>query len=233
VNTSPQDLFGKALYEYYFNGFESEVSLHNNYGPPEPYSIKAYFKDESDFSNLEIFSMHQCYGKVLDIGSGTGSHSLYLAREGIEVHSIDISGYCVEIMKKRGVEKSILGDIYDYDGPKYNTLFLMMNGIGIAGKLRYLPLLFSKFSDLLLPGGQVLFDSSDITYLYHDSPIPIDRYYGELSFQFECNGIKGSWFDWLYLDPDKLTFLSGKYGWHTQVIYEDNNDSYLARLVKK
>jgi len=228
-----RDVFGKALFDYYFNGNEPEIIVHNNYGSPENYPVKAYFKEAEDFSELEVFSMDQCHGHVLDIGCGTGSHSLHLSNSGLFVHSLEKSFYCIEIMKDRGVPVCIHEDIFNYSGDKYDTLFLNMNGIGIAGNLELISSLFTKFNNLLKPGGQVLFDSSDITYLYHDTPLPLDRYFGEVSFQFECNGIKGDWFDWLYIDPDKLKYVSKKSGWYAQVIYEDEQDTYLARLTRR
>ena len=91
----------------------------------------------------------------------------------------------------------------------------------------------SWYPDGIKPGGQILFDSCDITYLYHEIPIPLNRYFGEVSFQFECTGQMGDPFDWLYLDPDKLKFMTRKYGWFAQVIYESEGDSFLARLIRK
>jgi SAM-dependent methyltransferase len=226
------DVFGEALHNYYFHGEASRVLLHNTYGEPERYSLKAYFKSESDLSDLEIFCMDQCRGKILDIGSGTGTHTLYLQNRGHDVHALEISDYCVSIMKDRGVKNIINKDIFDFDGDKYDTLLLLMNGIGISGNLDGFRKLLHKFSILLNPGGRVLFDSTDVTYLYHKVPVPLDHYFGELSFQFEYNGKFGRWFDWLYIDSHKIKSTVDNQIWNSNVIFEDGQDSFLMMLVK-
>ena len=78
-----------------------------------------------------------------------------------------------------------------------------------------------------------MFDSSDIRYLYKKTELPIEHYYGEIKYQFQYEDQKGKWFKWLYIDQELLIDLSAKHGWITQIIYQDANDQYLARLIKK
>ena len=65
---------------------------------------------------------------------------------------------------------------------------MLMNGIGITGNLKRLKEFFLKAKRMLNHGGQIIFDSSDIDYLYHEPDgsklINLNsNYYGELIFK--------------------------------------------------
>ena len=49
--------------------------------------------------------IREAKGKVLDVGAGSGCHSLVLQEKGIDVTAIDISPLSVETTKERGVKK--------------------------------------------------------------------------------------------------------------------------------
>ena len=84
---------------------------------------------------------------------------------------------------------------------------------------------------LIKPGGQLVFDSSDITYLYEEETLPTDRYFGELSYRYKYKDLEGAWFNWLYIDQERLLEEAAKQGWAAQIVYEDENDHFLARLI--
>ncbi|MNR33642.1 hypothetical protein D3C85_1513290 [compost metagenome] len=144
---------------------------------------------------------------------------------------MDISASAVEIMKQRGLKQAIEGDILTYKDQKYDTLLFMMNGIGLTGSISGLKAFLNHVKGLLNPGGQLVFDSSDLSYLYEDIPFPSKGYYGEVSFRYEYKLIKGNWFKWIYIDQKTLTDLAKAIGWTTEIIFEDEQDQYLARLT--
>src|SRR5207237_967683 len=88
-----------------------------------------------------------------------------------------------------------------------------------------------KAKALIFPGGQLLFDSSNIYYLYADLPKPSNAYFGEVSYRYEYEGKKGNWFNWLYIDQQTLVRLAQEHGWQAEIIFEDGEDQYLARLT--
>src|SRR5690606_28161215 len=96
--------------------------------------------------------------------------------------------------------------------------------------------LLAHSKKLLSEKGQLLFDSSDISYLYDEYRIQRPEYYfGEIGYQYEFNGIKGEPFKWLYLDQKTLIKVAHEEGWVVQILFEDENDQFLVRMqpIKK
>ena len=140
-------------------------------------------------------------------------------------------------MKKRGVRKVIEQDFFSLEG-QYDTILMLMNGLGISGTIDRLPLLFKQLDRILAPGGQVLGDSSDISYVFEDEDGFIEypdtnRYYGELSYQMQYKDTIGEPFDWLYIDADTLTEIADQNGYDVEIIADGENYDYLARISKK
>lgn len=224
------DVFGKALTEIYNTGEADTLWLHNSYGEPEEMPLEFFFRDDEDMPVLELQALHLCTGKVLDIGAGVGSHALLLQAFNIDVTAIDISVDAVAIMKDRGVKKALLQDVFTYN-EKFDTILMLMNGIGLAGTLSGFKDFLIKLKDLLNPGGQVLFDTSDIAYLYESLPKPSDQYYGEVAYQYEYKGEKGAWFNWVYVDEKTIKTIAKETGWNCETIFDDGEDQYLIKLM--
>ncbi|PSR54676.1 SAM-dependent methyltransferase [Adhaeribacter arboris] len=225
------DVFGEALRDFYTDNFTQKLVLHTSYGEPEVMPLDIFFRDEEEMSEVELEALNCCYGKVLDIGAGVGSHALALQELDLEVTALEISSQAADIMRQRGVKKIINQDIFSYSGDKYDTLLLLMNGIGLVGDIAGLRLFLQHAKTILNPNGQLVFDSSDITYLYEGNLPDQEQYYGEITYQYEYRQVKGEWFKWLYIDQDTLATIAGEEGWLTIIQYEDEQDQYLARLI--
>lgn len=139
-------------------------------------------------------------------------------------------------MKERGVKDAECVNLFNPQlQGKYDTLLLLMNGTGIAGKLNRLPMLLNRLKELLAEGGQILIDSSDLKYIYEneDGSMDIDLnapYYGEVDYQMQYKNIKGEPFDWLYTDPMLLASISKQCGLNCEIVEEGENYDFLARL---
>ncbi|WP_028298661.1 class I SAM-dependent methyltransferase [Olivibacter sitiensis] len=232
MNKPISDIFGQALNDYYKKQGSDKLFLHSSYADEvEIMPVDIFFRKEKDFPELEFIALALCDGKVLDIGAGAGSHSLYLQKKGFDVTAIELSEIACDIMKERGVKKVIHGNIFDYADEQFDTLLFLMNGIGLAQTLDGLQALLEHGKKLLRQGGQLLFDSSDINYLYTDQlPKPRDRYYGEIDFQYQYKGKRGPRFGWIYVDQATLIEIAQENGWVVQVLFEDGHDAYLVRL---
>lgn len=224
------DVFGEALKDYFNKPPAETLWVHNSYDDPEEMPVDIYFRNEPEMPELELKALNLCKGKVLDVGAGVGSHALILQKRGLDVTAMDISASAVTIMKQRGLKKAIEGDILKFNEGKFDTLLFMMNGIGLTGTLPGLKAFLKRVKDLLNPGGQLVFDSSDLSYLYQEVAFPLNAYYGEVSFRYEYKSIKGNWFKWIYVDQKTLINVAAKLGWVTEIVFADGNDQYLAKL---
>jgi SAM-dependent methyltransferase len=228
-----KDILGKAISDYYNYEREHILWVHDEHGPKVEMPVATYFRREDQMPQLELKALELCRGRVLDIGAGAGSHVLALQDRHIDVTAMDISPLAAEVMRMRGVDKAITRDIFQHKGEQFDTLLLLMNGIGLAGNMQGLRRFLQHARQLLLPGGQLLFDSSDVAYLYEDGLPVSDQYYGEIRCRYEYRRQKTDWFSWLYIDRETLSLIAADEGWQTEIIFEDDQDQYLARLSLK
>ena len=185
------------------------------------------FRSFGQMPRLEQKALEMAHGRVLDIGAGAGCHALALQERDIEVKAIDISPLSCEVMSERGIKDVECVNLFDPQlQGRYDTLLLLMNGTGIAGKLERLPSLLNRLKELLADGGQILVDSSDLRYIYLNAP-----YYGEVDYQMLYKNVKGEPFDWLYTDPALLASISKQCGLQCEIVAEGEHYDYLARLM--
>lgn len=227
------DVFGEALSDYFNNNASDILWLHNSYGDTEEMPVDEFFRTEAEMPELELLALTYCKDKTLDVGAGVGSHSLILQSRGFDISALEISESACSIMKQRGLKKILNADFFAYNDEKFDTLLLLMNGIGLTEYLQNLDNFLDKCAELLKPNGQVIFDSSDIAYLFEEEPFPAENYYGEISFCYEYKNTMGKWFNWLYVDKENLTAIANKKGWNFEVLFEDDHYQYLGKLTLK
>ena len=227
------DIMGEALLDFLRKGTGHRLIAHTSYGPDETYFPDYFFRGPDEMPDLEHYALTLCTGKILEIGAGAGSHTLLLQEEGKDIGAMDTSIGCVNVMLKRGLFKVQHMNVFNLRTGGYNTLLLLMNGIGIAGNLGGLVRFLKKAEDITASQAQIIFDSTDVSYtLTEDSP-ESGRYMGEMKYQFDYRGVKGPWFDWLYIDQDRLFEICSGTHWMPHILFEDGKGHYLARLLKK
>jgi SAM-dependent methyltransferase len=198
--------------------------------PREEMPVKIYFRSMEEMPELEWVALQQCRGKILDIGAGAGSHALALQQLGQDVTALEISPLASEVIKARGVKKILCADVFQLSArKKYDTLLLMMNGIGLTGTLSGLRDFLRTSRALLRPGGSLVFDSSDIAYLYGGTPPTSPGYYGELLYRYEYRRQLSDPFNWLFIDRKTLAGIAAAEGWQMELLYEDSRDQYLVK----
>ena len=230
-----QDPLGQALLEHWEGLETQDLLVKSDIAEDDFYEISYYFREEKDMPEWERVALAHCRGKVLDIGAGGGCHSLLLQKRGLEVDALDNSPGAVKVMKARGLNSVFLENIFDFQGEGYNTLLMLMNGLGIVGDFKGLKTFLELAKRWLQPGGQILVDSSDIAYLLEDDEIlshmlNTDHAFGEVSFQMCYKGQCGEIFSWLYLDYESLASLATSKGYRCELLAVGTHYEYVARL---
>jgi len=225
---------GLAIADYYKNGIAGRLRVFSPDFEEDEIPVDTLFREFSEMPQLEQTALQMARGRILDVGAGAGCHSLALQEMGKDVTAIDISPLAVETMQKRGVKNAKEEDFWLVD-EKYDTILMLMNGIGIVGTLKELPRFFRHVATLLNEGGEVFVDSSDICYVFETDDdiieLPEGDYYGELEYQMQYKRTKGESFPWLYIDFQTLSEIAAECGFKAEVVEMGEHYDYLARLI--
>ena len=233
-----KDLMGRAIWDYYYQENSEDLQTETSISELDDLPVSYLFRDYQEMNALEKKALDLSFGKVLDVGSGAGSHSLYLQNERkLEVTALDISPKSIEVCKARGVKNAICEDLLQFSEKNFDTVLLLMNGTGIFQSLEHIDQYLQKLKSLVAENGQILLDSTDILYMYDQDEdggvlVPATGYYGELDYYLHYKGESELPMKWLYLDFDTLENAAIANGFKIQKI-KKLDDSYLAKLTVK
>ena len=232
------DPMGRAIADYHNTGKADKLKVFSPMFEEDEIPLSTMFRSYEYMPKIEQMALDMAKGKTLDVGAGAGCHSLVLQEKETDVTAVDISPLSVETMKQRGVRNVLCQDFFTLSGQKYDTILMLMNGIGIVGTLERMPEFFKQLDRILAPGGQLLCDSSDISYVFEDEDGFIEYpdeegYYGELSFRMQYKDSVGEPFPWLYIDAETLKSVAEDNGYDVEVIAEGEHYDYLARITKQ
>ena len=233
-----KDLMGRAIWDYFYQENPEDLQTETSISELDDLPVSYLFRNYKEMNALEQKALDLSFGKVLDVGAGAGSHSLYLQnKRNLEVTALDISPKSIEICKARGVENAVCEDFLKFSDSKFDTILLLMNGTGIFQSLKNLDQYLQKLKNLISENGQILLDSTDILYMYDQDDdggvlVPATGYYGELDYYIHYKGESELPMKWLYLDFNTLKNAAIANGFKIQKI-KQLDDSYLAKLTVK
>ena len=233
-----KDLFGKAILDYQTNNLPQSIITSTSISDEDELSVAYLFRNYKKMPKIEQHALELCFGNVLDVGCGAGSHSLYLENEKkLNVTAIDISKNAITTCKLRGLKNAENIDVFDIKNKKFDTILLLMNGAGMCGKLKKLPAFLKHLKNLLNSNGQILLDSSDIIYMFDEDEdgakiVPANvTYYGEVTYYVKYKGEKEKPFKWMYIDFNRLKFAAESVGLQCQLEKKGKHYDYLAKLT--
>lgn len=231
-----KDPMGTAIYDYFKTGKAGKLRVFSSQFEEDEIPVKELFRTYAHMPVLEQTALELAEGKILDVGAGSGCHSLALQEMGKKSVAIDISPLSVEVMQDRGVDARLVNLFDPHFVERFDTILMLMNGSGIIGRVENFGTFFQRIKLLLNPGGSILMDSSDLRYLFEeeDGSFVVDLaadYYGQLDFRMQYKQIKGEAFDWLYVDFNTLSLYASQYGFKAELVKEGSHYDYLARLT--
>ena len=232
-------LFGRALRAYFEGDARAELTIRREDGQENALPVSFFFRGRCEFTPLENAAIDSCRGRVLDVGAGTGLHSLVLQQRGLPVTAIDISPHAVEVMRERGVREVHCADIFEFQGGEFDTLLMLGHGVGMVETIAGLDRFLAHARRLRSEEGQLLLDSLDVratedpaNLAYHEANRQAGRYIGEIRMQLEFRGEKGLHHGWLQVDPETLQERAELAGWKREIVHQDEGGNYLARLTR-
>ena len=230
--------FVRALTDFHAGISDAAFIIRRDDGYQTRVSAAPFFEAES-FPPIEICAMEQCSGHILDVGSAAGRHSLELIRRGFKVTSLDIAPEMEDIMKDRGQSDVVIADILEFSGQRFDTLLMLMNGIGMVGSLKGLEQFLQHAHQLVTLGGQIVCDSIDVSVgkepqhvAYREKNLASGRPAGQQAFSMECDGEDATLFDWLHVDFPSLTQVCETTGWVTELINSESDGHYLCKITQ-
>lgn len=238
TTSKEKDPMGRAISDYFHTGKAGKLRVLSSMFYEDEIPVPTLFRTHEEMPIQEQKAIELCRGRVLDVGAGSGCHSIILKEHGLDVVAIDISELSIEVMKERGIDARNINYFDETFNEKFDTILFAMNGIGIVGKVDNLGEFFRSAKRLLAPSGQILLDSSDIKYVFMDEDGAMDidlaaGYYGEIDYKMRYKNITGEQFDWLYIDFDTLSMYAEEHGFCCEKCIDGEHYDFLARITLK
>ncbi len=229
---------GAALMDFHNGENAVEITITSDLWEDETTPVATFYRpDEQPLSELDARALDLCRGRVLDLGAGAGRHSLELQTSGHEVVAVDLLREAVEIMRDRGVVDARCGDIAAVKSEDFDTVVMLMHGLGVVGDVHGLGSLLEDLPAILRPNGRLICDSADLTAVFEDESPELleelsapDRYLGEIEFGLRYGDLEGPSYPWLFIDPDRLKIIAEAAGFEMEVAFRGDRGSYLAVL---
>lgn len=228
------DPIGQAILDFSKTKKSKDIIVSSDLCDDDVIPSAYLFRSHEEMPELEKIALNHCHGKVLDVGAGAGCHSKILKEKGIDVIALEPSIGAVSYLNTIGIPV-INETIQEHKGATYDTLLVLMNGVGLAGNLNNLESFLIHLKSLLNPTGSIICDSTDIQYLYQedDGSMWMDltaEYYGDFKFQMKYGDQQTEWFEWLYVDFERLRDVASKVGLMTELLFGEDNH-YLVKLM--
>jgi precorrin-6B methylase 2 len=232
ISDPSHDPLGAMMLDYFRGNINACVEIESTDLVMTPMRGKTMFRQYSEMGDLEQYALELCRGKILDVGAGSGCHSLYLQNTGKDVEALDISPGCIETMSRRRIEKLMHQNVYSLEKRKYTTLLMLMNGLGICGTLDGLNLFFQVAKNIVVAGGQIIADSTDLRSLNEgtEKASQVGGCFIETEFIMRYHNIMSEPFKWLYVDFMTLQTLAEVNGFQCERLKTDQDGRYLVKI---
>ena len=223
-----------ALLDHHRSGRSRLVRARRSDGVSFDIETVEYFTLEGQLAELDARSLELCRGRVLDVGSGAGRHSLALQELGHEVVAIDVSPICAALCSERGVLDARTFDVMKLEHQDqlgcFDSIFFGMQTIGVAGGIEPLEELLRRLKPCLSPGGELVVDSSELREAWDGDQEDRAATRGEIVLSTRYRGCRGDAFPWVYLAEDDFMDVAQRAGYEMETVARVEGGEYLAVL---
>lgn len=234
--------FAEALLAHHAGDGGGELRLRSSLGEDEALPVEFFFRDEDRMLDFERYALDLCRGRTLDLGAGAGPHTLALQARGRPVVAVEGSAPLARLLGERGAASVVRADFRYWSRPGFDTVLMLMNGLGPLGTLSGLDRFLAHAPRFLAPGGQLFVDGAEATPREagarsetapgRASWPPAGAYAGQAWIELAYRGRIGQPYRELYVDHDTLARRAAAAGWRCEVAFEASGGIYLARLTR-
>jgi SAM-dependent methyltransferase len=191
-------------------------------------SAASYFRAPRGNADREVLGT--LTGRILDLGCGPGSYTLFLEQRGLEVVAIDASPGAIDVCRERGCGDARVIAIDEVDATlgRFDAIVCMGNTFGIDANPGTLPDRLDRMRSVLAPNGRLvlaLLDplaTSDPNHLrYHERNRAAGRPAGLTRARLEYRGEMSDWWHLWLLTESELRDVVAQANWQVANIIPD------------
>jgi hypothetical protein len=154
-----------------------------------------------------------------------------LQNKGFDVTAVEVSKKSASVARSQGVSIVLNEDWRNLSLKNFDTILVLMNGMGLAESPVELKIMFRKLKSFLSKTGSILIDSTDVTYAKADWPMLDSEYFGKVQFELKYKG-KTQCFPWLFVDFETAVKTAKSVKLNVEVLERARNGHFLLRLSK-
>jgi len=195
------DIWGR-IYLDHWRGESQPHVYHRDDGHSDTASADDYFVAPRGIADRTLLG--ELSGRVLDLGCGPGSYTLFLESRGNDVVAVDASPGAIAVCRERGCRDARIMTIDEVDESlgHFDAIVCMGNTFGIGSSPTHLLGRLERMRRRLSPGGRLLIalldplSTTDPNHLaYHERNRAAGRPPGLARVRFEYRGEVGDWWD--------------------------------------
>lgn len=179
-------------------------------------------------------------GPLLDLGAGAGRDALFF-QERFETVALEVEEALVEVVRDRGVERAVLGDMFDlpatFEPDRFASVLSFGTQLGLAKSMAGLRAFFGDLATVTTAEATAVVDSYDPT---HPDTVDMLGYRPDetegLAFrvmQFQYEGELGEPLLFRLFSPDRLRAAAADAGWRVTEVRQGAGQHYEAVLRKR
>ena len=235
-----QDAFGHMVYDC-LTGKDAHEIIERDDGLVEV-TRSSYFSEFKNWLSHEKRAMRYVRGRVLDIGSGAGRHSLYLQEKGHEVLGIDNSPLALEVCRLRGLKNTKLLPITEINSRLgiFDTVLMMGNNFGLFGDFDKARRLLKRLNKITSERGRIIAETIDVYQTevpehlsYHERNRRGGRMAGQIRLRVRYRTYATPWFDYLMVSKEEMADILDSTYWKIARFIDSDGPMYVAILDKR
>ena len=151
-----KDPVGAAIRDYCSTGKAGRLRVFSSQFDEDGIPVAGLFRTYPEMPALEQKALQLAGGLILDVGAGSGCHTLALKEMGKDALPADISPLAVEVMRARGLDARLVNLFDPRLAGQFDTVHMMMNGSGVIARLEKIGALFRRMTPVLTPEQSVM-----------------------------------------------------------------------------